>query len=109
MNQLIENKIFVFVAFAALLVAFGYVYSIMDEPRMADGALEFSEASIIEIIIIMFAPISGITMWTLAFIHSFKHGRKTWGVIILFAWPTAFLYAVMVNFIWTTNSGTHHY
>ena len=103
MKKLLENKKFVLAALATFAIAIAYAFSITDEPRMSDGALEFSEASIIEIIIIMLAPISGITMWALTVVHSFSSGRKIWGVVTLFAWPLAFLYALLLNFIWEPN------
>lgn len=108
MHKLIESKILVLLAFTALLTAFSYAFSIMDEPRMAEGALELNEASIIEIIIIMLAPIAAITMWVLALAHSFKYGRKAWGVITIFVWPVAFVYAFMVNYVWDINNAPHH-
>jgi len=102
-TKLIESKIFLFGALTALVFALTYAFSIADQPRMSDGALGFSEASAFEIAIIMLAPLSGITMWLLAIAHSFRAGRKAWGILTILAWPVAFLYAVMVNFVWCSE------
>ena len=107
MNNLIENKIFVLVAFMALIITFSYVFIILDEPRMSDGVLKFNETNAFEIMMIMLAPIAGISMWFLAIVHSFNSGRNIWGIITIFAWPVAFLYAVMVNFVWSKISENH--
>ncbi|MDH5191906.1 MAG: hypothetical protein OEW89_11745 [Gammaproteobacteria bacterium] len=100
MKKLIENKSFVLASIAILIIVGLYIASIMDEPRMADGALEFDEASTIEIIFIMLAPISGITMWILATFHAFGSGKKLWGIMNFIAWPVAFVYALLLNYKW---------
>ena len=100
MKKLLENHKFVLTALATFATAIAYVFSITDEPRMSDGALEYSELSIFELVIIMLAPVSGLTIWALAVVHSFSSGRKLWGFVTLFAWPLAFLYALLLNLIW---------
>ena len=108
MKNPIENKIFLLSAITALFIALGYAYTILDDPRMLDGGLEFGEASNIEIIIIMLAPISGVTMWILATIHSFRSRRIMWGILTFIAWPIAFLYAVMVNYVWSNDANSEN-
>lgn len=97
-KNMLEKKSFIYVAFLALLITFSYSFSILDDPRMSDGMLEWKEAKVFEIIIIMLAPISIISTWFLAIIHSFKSGKKTWGLFTIIFWPVAFIYAIKIVF-----------
>ncbi len=100
MKSIIERKVFLFLCISMIAIGIGYVASISDEPRMADGALEIHEASIFELAIIMLIPLSSFAMWLAAIMHSYKSGKKGWLILNALMWPASFIYAAMVNFVW---------
>ena len=83
--------IILFLAIAAFS-AFAYGYSIIDDPRMADGKLDYSEAYIWEAILVALALIIIVGSWLYAAKLTFSCSRWGWMIAVLILWPLSFVY-----------------
>ena len=80
-----------------VVVAFSYIFAILNDPRMADGVLSGEDAYWWEIVLI----VSGITSVFLvrgaAISQAVKRRRFKWVVMIFLIWPLSLLYGFLVN------------
>ena len=64
---------------------------------MADGLLEFGEANLIEIGLVMTTVASVFVSWVLAFFRAIGRGHGWWAVGVLFLWPLSYPYLLLKN------------
>ena len=103
MRRIIQNKKFVNFAIIMCIIAAIYANVLMKDPRMADGGLSFSEASLIEIIVIMQLPIYAGIFWLASIYHAFCSRKKAWFFINMFIWPMSIIYILLLNFSWNRS------
>ena len=103
MKRLVQNRLFASFALISIAITYIYAMSIVDDPRMVDGALNFQEATWLELVLAIGSVILCVSLWLSALASSFGSGKKLWGFAILFIWPVCFIYSFMVNFIWGGN------
>ena len=82
------------IAAVMVIAFFGYFarLGLVGSPRLADGALDSSEMSSVELVLLGIGVIAGIYLAAWAFITCWRAGRRVLGVAALVFWPvTVFL------------------
>lgn len=90
-----KSKILGCLALAEMVLLFLFLWWMIGDPRMSDGALEFDEANVFEIAYIMQGVLVIIASWVYGVGSSFSRGSWSWFLGILFMWPLAPVYLLI--------------
>lgn len=74
-----------------------YLGTIWNQPRMADGQLEFDEAYLIDIVVIMTAVCSVALTWLLTLKTALKSKNWFWAIGMFLAWPLCYVYLLWIK------------
>ena len=95
-------------ASSIFIITIIYVIVFLDDPRMADGSLDYSEAYIWEMILLTVFPFLTFHAMYTAAKHAYKAGRKWLAVLSVIAWPFSYIYLGWAIYFDEPSYDKHH-
>jgi len=90
--SLIEKTAFVIFATGGMFAFIFLWINFHEDPRMSDNRISITEMNWWEIIFFFYIFLGISSNWVVSTKHAFLNNKYKWGWLILFIWPTSFIY-----------------
>lgn len=91
------RKKLLYIAILELIILILFFVHLNGGSRISDGTLGISEVSLFEGVIFLQSVLVIIACWFLSLVDARKNNNKKWRLILLFLWPSFYLYLFLMS------------